>query len=71
MIYSFTDISTQKALEELHHEEASDALTLKAQQEYFIDMTSHELRNPLGAITYSTEMLDSSIRFMMEKTRII
>jgi len=65
VIYSFADISAQKALEELLRKEASDALILKAQQEYFIDMTSHELRNPLGAIMHSTEMLNASIRFLV------
>lgn len=36
VVYSIIDISAQKALEEILRKEVSDALTLKAQQEFFI-----------------------------------
>ncbi|BFZ61612.1 hypothetical protein YB2330_002684 [Saitoella coloradoensis] len=44
------DISERKRHEALQKKIAEEALESKRQQEYFIDMTSHELRNPLSAI---------------------
>jgi len=57
--FSLSDISDRKRLEELLRKEASDAHERKRQQEYFIDMTSHEMRNPLGAIMHSADLLNS------------
>lgn len=47
---SFTDISKQKWAEGFQKRKMEEAVELKRQQENFIDMTSHEMRNPLSAI---------------------
>lgn len=38
-------------------------------QEHFIDVTCHELRNPLNAISNSAELLGESLRRMQERER--
>lgn len=46
----FTEITHQKWAEELQRRRVDEALESKRQQENFVDMTSHEIRNPLNAI---------------------
>ncbi|RDW66474.1 hypothetical protein BP6252_10109 [Coleophoma cylindrospora] len=50
-----TDISQQKWAEAVQQKLVKDALESRRQQEYFIDMTSHEIRNPLSAIMHSAD----------------
>ncbi len=57
---SVTDISTQKFAEELQKRRMEEAVELKRQQENFIDITSHEMRNPLSAILQLAEEISSS-----------
>ncbi|KAL1865295.1 hypothetical protein VTK73DRAFT_5296 [Phialemonium thermophilum] len=45
-----TDISQQKWAEDLEKQRREEAVEMKRQQENFIDITSHEMRNPLSAI---------------------
>ncbi|RDW87909.1 hypothetical protein BP5796_03603 [Coleophoma crateriformis] len=45
-----TDISNVKWAEQLQFQIAEAAKEARLQQERFVDMTSHEIRNPLGAI---------------------
>ncbi|KAF2716077.1 hypothetical protein K431DRAFT_316794 [Polychaeton citri CBS 116435] len=45
-----TNISQQKWAEGLQRRRMEEAMELKRQQENFIDITSHEMRNPLSAI---------------------
>lgn len=45
-----TDISQQKWAEVFQKQRREEAVELKRQQENFIDITSHEMRNPLSAI---------------------
>ncbi|KAI9744446.1 MAG: hypothetical protein M1818_001975 [Claussenomyces sp. TS43310] len=45
-----TNISQQKYAEEFQKRRMEEAVELKRQQENFIDITSHEMRNPLSAI---------------------
>lgn len=45
-----TDISSQKWAEQLEKQQCEEAVELKRQQENFIDITSHEMRNPLSAV---------------------
>jgi PAS domain S-box-containing protein len=47
---SITNISSQKSVEDFQKRRMEEAIELKRQQENFIDMTSHEMRNPLSAI---------------------
>ena len=50
-----TDITYQKWAESVQAQRLSDALESKRQQENFMDMTSHEMRNPLNAILQCAE----------------
>lgn len=56
-----TDISQQKWAENFQKQRHDEAMELKRQQENFIDMTSHEMRNPLSALCQCTEEIISSI----------
>lgn len=47
-----TDISGLKWLDRVQSQRLSEALELKRQQENFLDITSHEMRNPLNAILH-------------------
>jgi PAS domain S-box-containing protein len=47
---SLTDISEQKWAEDFQKRRMEEAIELKRQQENFINITSHEMRNPLSAI---------------------
>ncbi|KAF1939000.1 hypothetical protein EJ02DRAFT_457342 [Clathrospora elynae] len=47
---SITNISPQKWAEGFQKRKMEEAVELKRQQENFIDITSHEMRNPLSAI---------------------
>jgi signal transduction histidine kinase len=57
-----TDISKQKAAENLLSQRLEDALETKRQSENFIDMTSHEIRNPISAIMISADSIVSSLQ---------
>lgn len=61
-ITSLTDISSQKAAEATQKRLASEAIQAKQQQENFIDVTSHEMRNPLSAIMISADDIITSLR---------
>ena len=55
------DISHQKWSEGLKEQRLKDVLEMKRQSENFIDMTSHEMRNPLSAILHSAEGITMSL----------
>ncbi|KAJ5247185.1 hypothetical protein N7468_002168 [Penicillium chermesinum] len=54
-ICTLTDITLEKRAELSQKEAAQTAQNRKEQQERFIDMISHEIRNPLSAILHCTE----------------
>ncbi|KAK3645866.1 hypothetical protein LTR22_014532 [Elasticomyces elasticus] len=54
-----TDVSHRKMSERLQAQRLKDALENKRQTENFIDMTSHEMRNPLSAILQSADSIVS------------
>ncbi|KAJ5659480.1 hypothetical protein N7507_005931 [Penicillium longicatenatum] len=54
-ICTIADITHEKTAELLQVEIAREAQERKQQQERFIDMISHEVRNPLSAILHCTE----------------
>jgi PAS domain S-box-containing protein len=56
-----TDISTQKFAGESQKRRMEEAVELKRQQETFIDITSHEMRNPLSAILQCADEIASSL----------
>ncbi|KAK6614836.1 histidine kinase hhk13p [Botrytis cinerea] len=58
----FTDISRQKWAEDFQKRKMLEAIELKRQQENFIDMTSHEMRNPLSAIIQCADMIGLSVK---------
>ncbi|KAK0747764.1 hypothetical protein B0T21DRAFT_379752 [Apiosordaria backusii] len=56
-----TDISQQKWAEDFQKQRRDEAVELKRQQENFIDITSHEMRNPLSAILQCADEISSSL----------
>ena len=56
-----TDISTQKWAEKVQNERREEAVEMKRQQENFIDITSHEMRNPLSAILQCADQIANGI----------
>ncbi|KAM0747651.1 hypothetical protein T439DRAFT_93583 [Meredithblackwellia eburnea MCA 4105] len=60
-----TDITSQKRIEALHihamEQRANDAEENRRQQEQYIDLASHELRNPLSAIWQNSETVSISL----------
>ncbi|KAK9449330.1 uncharacterized protein V1518DRAFT_383134 [Limtongia smithiae] len=57
----WTDITERKQSEALQRQRADEAVERRRQQEYFIDAISHEMRNPLSAITQSIEVISDKI----------
>lgn len=65
---TLTDISEFKYAETLQSMRLEDAIEAKRQQENFIDMTSHEMRNPLSAMV---QCADSSLSAVAELATLI
>jgi signal transduction histidine kinase/CheY-like chemotaxis protein len=61
------DINGQKKLQEVQRRQIDEALEAKRQQENFIDMTSHELRNPLSAVVQCADSVISTLQQMTPK----
>lgn len=61
-ICSIVDISSEKSAEITQRQAAEEALERKQQQERFIDMISHEIRNPLSAMLHCMEDIDDAIK---------
>lgn len=70
VIKSFTgclsDVSLQKWQLEKEKERKEQALESKRQQENFIDMTSHEMRNPLSAIIHCADAVTATLTRLRE-----
>ena len=58
---SVTNISSQKFAEDLNKKRMEEAVELKRQQQNYIDTTSHEIRNPLSAITMCSEEVSNTL----------
>ncbi|OQO00924.1 hypothetical protein B0A48_13613 [Cryoendolithus antarcticus] len=67
MVY-VTDISHQKWAESVQVQRAKLATQAKQRQEAFLDMTSHEMRNPLTAITQLADGIARSVQYVPEVT---
>lgn len=65
----FSDVSNQKWQVESERRRKEEALESKRQQENFMDMTSHEMRNPLGAITHCADAIASALAHVQEKAK--
>lgn len=61
-ICTIADITHEKTAELLQAEIAREAQERKQQQERFIDMISHEVRNPLSAILHCTEDILEAVK---------
>ena len=58
---SITNISQQKWAQNFQKKRMEEAVELKRQQSNFIDMTSHEMRNPLSAILQCADEISGSL----------
>ncbi|EUC46264.1 hypothetical protein COCMIDRAFT_93278 [Bipolaris oryzae ATCC 44560] len=58
---TMTDISQLKWAESIQKTRVEEALESKRQQENFIDMTSHEMRNPLSAMVQCADSIMGSL----------
>ena len=58
---SVTDISQQKWAEHFEKRRMEEAVEMKRQQENFIDITSHEMRNPLSAILQCADEITTTL----------
>ncbi|KAJ9105379.1 hypothetical protein QFC21_001748 [Naganishia friedmannii] len=62
------DITHRKEKEQYQVRRTEEALERKRQQESFIDMTSHELRNPLSAICLAIEGIVDQLDALAKRT---
>ncbi|KAJ5762470.1 uncharacterized protein N7511_005852 [Penicillium nucicola] len=60
-ICTIADITPEKKAELMQRQAAREAQDRKKQQERFIDIISHEIRNPLSAILHCTEDIQEAI----------
>lgn len=60
-ICSVVDITSEKSAELAERKAAKDARERKEQQERFVDMISHEIRNPLSAMLHCSEDIEGAI----------
>ncbi|OLL26091.1 Hybrid signal transduction histidine kinase K [Neolecta irregularis DAH-3] len=60
------NVSERKNSEKYQQKRAEEAIERKRQQEYFIDMTSHEMRNPLGAIIQTVDFVVESLHNLLQ-----
>ncbi|KAF2276980.1 uncharacterized protein EI97DRAFT_375988 [Westerdykella ornata] len=58
---SLTNISSQKWAEDFQKRKMEEAVEMKRQQENFIDITSHEMRNPLSAILQCADEISANL----------
>lgn len=63
-----SDISHFKWAESIQKQRTIEALESKRQQENFIDMTSHEMRNPLSAIVQCADLIVDSLEDLRPST---
>lgn len=66
VVGTVVDISRHKWIEDFQERRAAEAWELKRQQEAFMDMTSHETRNPLAAISLCVESILETCENILE-----
>lgn len=64
-----TDISRLKWAEDFQARRTEEAVELKRQQESFMDMVSHEARNPLSAITLCAESILTTLQELLSMNK--
>ncbi|ORX86571.1 hypothetical protein K493DRAFT_268976 [Basidiobolus meristosporus CBS 931.73] len=62
-------LSAVRLAEQQQRHRAEEAEEMKRQQELYIDMTCHELRNPLNGIYHSADLLHESLEKMQKEVR--
>ncbi|ORX86569.1 hypothetical protein K493DRAFT_307056 [Basidiobolus meristosporus CBS 931.73] len=62
-------LSAVRLAEQQQRHRAEEAEEVKRQQELYIDMTCHELRNPLNGIYHSADLLHESLEKMQKEVR--
>lgn len=75
MFQTFTDLSSramdinmEKQNESAQSRRVDDALEAQRTTEHFIDMVSHELRNPMSAMVQSADVIANTARDVMGKS---
>lgn len=58
---TLTDVTHLRWAERLQKQRLEEAIEAKRQQENFIDMTCHEIRNPLGAVVHCADSISSTL----------
>lgn len=58
---TWTDISHSQFSEQMQRKRLEEAIEAKRRTEAFIDITSHEIRNPLGATVHCADLLKESL----------
>lgn len=66
ILVTITDINHFKFAESMQQARLEEAVEAKRQQENFVDMTSHEIRNPLGAVLHCTDAICQSLAEMKQ-----
>ncbi|ORX79350.1 hypothetical protein K493DRAFT_243683 [Basidiobolus meristosporus CBS 931.73] len=62
-------LSAVRLAEQQQRHRAEEAEEMKRQQELYIDMTCHELRNPLNGIYHSADLLHESLEKVQKEVR--
>jgi signal transduction histidine kinase len=62
------DITNQKKDEFHQARRVEDALEARRQSEHFIDMVSHELRNPMSAMLQSADVITSTVKEVLSRS---
>lgn len=65
------DISGQKMAVKVLTDKMEEAIRSRTQQEHFMDMISHEIRNPLSAVLHCSEEIIESVRKGSEKLNLV
>ncbi|KAI4836996.1 hypothetical protein E4T44_08320 [Aureobasidium sp. EXF-8845] len=66
IIGTMLDISALKFAETVQQTKFQEAMEAKRQSSNFIDMTSHEIRNPLGAVFHCSDALQETLSEMAQ-----
>ncbi|KAH0046441.1 putative histidine kinase HHK19p, partial [Aureobasidium melanogenum] len=66
MMSLWTDISHSQFSEHMQRKRLEEAIEAKKRTEAFIDITSHEIRNPLGATVHCADLLKESLAEMRQ-----
>jgi signal transduction histidine kinase len=64
------DISAQKMAAKVLADKMDEANRLKTHQERFIDMISHEIRNPLSAVLHCGEEIIETMQACLGQTQV-